>query len=39
MHVHIIEVMGIPVIVPFPAEEVAVNYTVEKSKQAAAGSS
>ncbi len=41
MHVHIIKVMGIPVIVPFPDEEVTVNYTVEeeKSSQAAVGSS
>lgn len=33
MHVHIIECMGIPVIVPFPDEEVAVNYTAGKVKQ------
>jgi iron complex transport system ATP-binding protein len=30
IHVHIIDCMGIPVIVPFPDEEVAVNYTVGK---------
>ena len=35
MHVHIIDCMGIPVIVPFPDEEVAVNYTVGKVKQQA----
>ena len=35
MHVHIIECMGIPVIVPFPDEEVAVNYTAGRVKQGA----
>jgi iron complex transport system ATP-binding protein len=30
VHVHIIDCMGIPVIVPFPDEEVAVNYTAGK---------
>ncbi len=30
IHVHIIECKGIPVVVPFPDEEVTVNYTVGK---------
>lgn len=35
VHVHIIDCMGIPVIVPFPDEEVAVNYTVGKVERKA----
>jgi len=35
VHVHIIDCMGIPVIVPFPDEEVAVNYTAGKIEQQA----
>jgi iron complex transport system ATP-binding protein len=32
IHVHLIDCMGIPVIVPFPDEEVTVNYTMGKVK-------
>lgn len=33
MHVHIIEYMGIPVIVPFPDEKVKANFAKEKSSE------
>lgn len=33
MHVHIIDYMGIPVIVPFPDEKVIVNFSAEKAEE------